>query len=334
MHRFKKNYRIFIFAVFIFSLRPEIGFSLGFGPIKLYSYLNEPLDAAIELQGAEEMDISHCMVSLASVEDFKRIELARPYFLSKLQFEVVQQNKQVILKITTEEAVKQPYLAFLVLLTWPDGRVVRDYTLLLDPAPFGGGSQRAANEQALQMLNKSDCPLTPMPFQDQAAILALQEKSTQPENKMPPTAIAEAKTTLGTPDAAVGILVDQEKPVMLKPTKNQPPLTLRPEPQRLFSERVVLLGGGLVVLIALGLTGWFLGSMVLRFKMAAEKNPNKMEDIAIGDGELKLKLALADQYIAYGDIKNAKAILNAIMAGGHGEAIKLAQRILKKINRA
>ena len=89
-----------VFA-FMLSLLPEIGFTLGFGPIKLYSYLNEPLDAEIELQGAEDIDPSRLIVSLASVDDFKRIELARPYFLTRLRFEVVQKNQHAYLKVTS-----------------------------------------------------------------------------------------------------------------------------------------------------------------------------------------------------------------------------------------
>ncbi|HXH54195.1 MAG TPA: hypothetical protein VNK03_00405 [Gammaproteobacteria bacterium] len=353
MHHLKHNYAVFIFCVFMFSLLPEIGFSLGFGQIKLYSYLNEPLDAEIELQGAEDIDISHLIVSLASVEDFKRIELVRPYFLSKLRFEVVQQNKKAILKVTSEDAVKQPYLEFLVLLTWPEGRVVRDYTLLLDPAPFGGVSKRAANEQALQMLNKaaleesvSSTPLIPsvasapeVPFQDNAAILALTEKSTQEENTISPTEIAEVNNTLGINDASVGIIVDQQKQVMSQPTIDQlqPTLAIEPKPmlesKSAFSHKQLLLGGGLALLLAITLTAWFLRRARFGVKISSANDLNIMEDIAVFDEEIRLKLDLANEYIAYQDIKNAEAILDEIIARGNSEEIKLAKGILKKINR-
>jgi len=334
----------------MFSLLPEVGFSLGFGQIKLYSYLNEPLDAEIELQGAEDIDTSHLIVSLASVEDFKRIELARPYFLSKLRFEVVQQNKQTILKVTSEDAVKQPYLEFLVLLTWPDGRVVRDYTLLLDPAPFGGVSKRAANEQALQMLNKADLSESAVPFQDPVAVLALQEKSTQSENTIPPTEIADAKSTLGINDAPVGIIVDKAEnslanvvvPAIIpavQPARDQPQPTLAKKPQSTsepkptFSHKQVLLGSGLALLFAIAFTAWFLRRTRSRVKVSAENNFKIVEDIMMFDEEIKLKLDLANQYLAYQDIKNAEAILDEIIARGNSAEIKLANEILRKINR-
>jgi FimV-like protein len=353
MHRLKHNYAAFILCAFMFSLLPEVGFSLGFGQIKLYSYLNEPLDAEIELQGAEDIDTSHLIVSLASVEDFKRIELVRPYFLSKLRFEVVQQNKRAILKVTSEDAVKQPYLEFLVLLTWPEGRVVRDYTLLLDPAPFGEVSKRAANEQALQMLNKaaleesfSSAPLIPsvdsapeMPFQDPAAIRALKEKSTPEENTISPIEVAEAKSTVGINDASAGIIVDQPKQVVAQPAIDQlQPTVVAIEPKSTlgsistFVHKQILMGGGLVLLLVLTLTAWFLRRARFRVKISSANDINILEDIAIFDEEIKLKLDLANEYIAYQDIKNAEAILDEIIASGNSEEIKLAKGMLKKIS--
>ena len=371
MHSLKQKYIAFMFCAFMLSLLPEIGFSLGFGQIKLYSYLNEPLDAEIELQGAEDIDPSHLIVSLASVEDFKRIELARPYFLSKLRFEDVQQNKQAILKVTSEDAVKQPYLEFLVLLTWPEGRVVRDYTLLLDPAPFGGVSKRAANEQALQMLNKpnleegvfavpSVASESVTPFQDPVAILALQEKSTQEENTIPPTEIAEAKSTVGINDVPAGIIVDKQKQTeslsnsaenslanVILPSivpavqpvidQLQPTLTIEPkassESKSTLSGKQILLGSGLALLFAIAFTAWFLRRTRSRVKVPSVNNFKIVEEIVMFDEEIKLKLDLANQYIAYQDIKNAEAILDEIIVRGNSEEIKLANEILKKINR-
>lgn len=352
MHSLRQKYIAFMFCAFMLSLLPEVGFSLGFGQIKLYSYLNEPLDAEIELQGAEDIDPSHLIVSLASVEDFKRIELARPYFLSKLRFEVVQQNKQAILKVTSEDAVKQPYLEFLVLLTWPEGRVVRDYTLLLDPAPFGGVSKRAANEQALQMLNKpnleegvfavpSVASESVTPFQDPVAILALQEKSTQEENTIPPTEIAEAKSTVGINDVPAGIIVDTQKQTeSLSNSADEPKPTLAIEPKAssesksTLSDKQILLGTGLALLFAIAFIAWFLRRTRSRVKVPSVNNFKIVEDIVMFDEEIKLKLDLANQYIAYQDIKNAEAILDEIIARGNSEEIKLAEEILKKINRA
>lgn len=348
MHTLKQHRFIGILCAFVLSLLPEIGFPLAFGQIKLHSYLNEPLYAEIELQDTEGIDTNHLIASLASVEDFKHIELARPYFLSTLRFEVVQQNKQVILKVTSEEAVKQPYLEFLVLLTWPEGRMVRDYTLLFDPAPFDAASKRALNEQALQMLNKTDLAENldhaepKQSFQDPEAILAIQAKSSKPEDLMPPTAVAETKNMLGMSDSSSNIMANKQKPaesIAATPVVSVPAVSaesLSMQSNITLSYKQILLGSGLVLLLAAALTGWFLRRARAGVRESFVNNLNNLnilEDAVVFDEEIKLKLDLAKQYIAYEDIENAEAILKEIINRGNGEEVKLAKKILQKIHR-
>lgn len=336
MRTLKGHQIVFILYACLFSLLPQVCFSLGFGQIKLYSYLNEPLDAAIELEGAEDIDPSHLIVSLASVEDFKRIELARPYFLSNLRFEVVQQNKKAILKVTSEEAIKQPYLEFLVLLTWPEGRVVRDYTLLLDPAPLGGASHPH--------------PSLGSTFQDPAALAALEQKKTEPENTIRPTEIAEAKNTVGITDVPGGVIVDTTTNVIAEIPKsvipNMPsvisenpknPESLENQeniaPKPLFSSNQIFIGSGLLALLfTVSLTTVLFKRTRNRVRTPIISNMQFSEDIVIFDEEIKLKLDLANQYIAYEDMESAEAILAEIISRGNSEEIKLAKVLLKKIN--
>ncbi len=143
------------------SLWSSMSFGLGFGTIKLYSYLNEPLDAEIELIGTDDVNISNLLVALAPAEDFEKVHMARPYFLTKLRFEVVQQGDRTFISVQSDEAIKRAFLEFLVLLHWPEGRLVRSYTLLFDPAPIGRTSRRSESmPKALGNLavNKSDNP--------------------------------------------------------------------------------------------------------------------------------------------------------------------------------
>ncbi len=126
----------------LLSLWSGASLGLGFGAIKLYSYLNEPLDAEIELVGADEINTSNLFITLAPAADFEKIHMARPYFLTKLRFEVVQQGDRSFISVQSDEPVKRAFLEFLVLLHWPEGRLVRSYTLLFDPAPIGKISRR------------------------------------------------------------------------------------------------------------------------------------------------------------------------------------------------
>lgn len=134
--RIYQNRLLVLLALLFALLAPKIAFSLGLGEIKLHSYLNQPLSAEIELLSPEEVDLSQVLVSLASTEDFKKAQLARPYFLSRLRFEIVMHDDRTFIHVSTKENVKQAFLEFLIVLSWPDGRLVRGYTLLLDPTPM------------------------------------------------------------------------------------------------------------------------------------------------------------------------------------------------------
>lgn len=126
----------------LLSLWSGASVGLGFGAIKLYSYLNEPLDAEIDLVGTDDINTSNLLITLAPAADFEKIHMARPYFLTKLRFEVVQQGDRTFISVQSDEPVKRAFVEFLVLLHWPEGRLVRSYTLLFDPAPIGKISRR------------------------------------------------------------------------------------------------------------------------------------------------------------------------------------------------
>ncbi|VAW89769.1 hypothetical protein MNBD_GAMMA17-2059 [hydrothermal vent metagenome] len=115
-------------------LLPVNSFSLGLGEINLHSALNQPLDAEIGLLSVGSTAIEEIVVKLASKQAFDKAGLERPFFLTKLKFTVAKRvNGGVYLKITSHEPVKEPFLDFIIEANWPSGRVLREYTLLLDP---------------------------------------------------------------------------------------------------------------------------------------------------------------------------------------------------------
>jgi pilus assembly protein FimV len=110
---------------------------LGLGEIELDSALNEPLAARIDLvdvQGLQPVDV---MVSLASAQDFQRVGVERFFFLTDLRFEVaVGDGGSMTVKVSSTQPITEPYLNFLVEVLWPSGRMLKEYTLLLDPPTF------------------------------------------------------------------------------------------------------------------------------------------------------------------------------------------------------
>ncbi|MDG1819390.1 MAG: FimV/HubP family polar landmark protein [Porticoccaceae bacterium] len=116
--------------------------ALGLGEIKLNSSLNEPLDAEIVVLSSEDLEDGQLLVSLASAEAFERAGISREFFLSQMQFSIYRNSADLhIIKIATEQPVVEPYLNFLIQLQWPAGRVMREYTLLLDLPIYAQGQQ-------------------------------------------------------------------------------------------------------------------------------------------------------------------------------------------------
>ena len=107
--------------------------AVGLGEITVNSSLNEPLSAHIDIINSTDLEDNQILVSLASDEAFERAGVSRDFFLSRLQFSVSRDSSnQRIINIVTQQPVVEPYLDFLVQLQWPEGRVMRSYTLLLD----------------------------------------------------------------------------------------------------------------------------------------------------------------------------------------------------------
>ncbi len=107
--------------------------AVGLGEISVNSSLNEPLNASIALLSSEDLQDGQILVSLASPEAFERVGLSRDFLLTQLKFAVERDGANVrVIKVSSEQAITEPYLNFLVQLQWPAGRVQREYTVLLD----------------------------------------------------------------------------------------------------------------------------------------------------------------------------------------------------------
>ncbi|MEH6346479.1 MAG: FimV/HubP family polar landmark protein [Bermanella sp.] len=110
--------------------------ALGMGDIELDSALNQPLDAHIKLLKAGELEDWEIKPDLASTGEFRKSGIERVFFLNNVRFEIERTDEGVFIKLSTQEAVVEPFLNFLVQVDWPNGRLLREYTLLLDPPVF------------------------------------------------------------------------------------------------------------------------------------------------------------------------------------------------------
>ena len=126
-------------------LLPGISFGLGLGDVRLNSPLNAPLDAEIELVNATPEDLATLDAKLASKETFARYGLEWPQFMAGV---TVTRDRTpsggYVLRIKSQESVTEPFLTLLIEASWARGRLVREYTVLLDPPVFAPNSVVAA----------------------------------------------------------------------------------------------------------------------------------------------------------------------------------------------
>ena len=126
------------------ALASGSAFALGLGTIQVKSGLNQPLDAEIPVIAESPAEVSALTVDLASAEDFERVGLNRSRLTVPIEMSVATNARgQTVIKLTTKEAVREPLIDFLIQANWSKGKVLREYTVLLDPpvtAPAAKGS--------------------------------------------------------------------------------------------------------------------------------------------------------------------------------------------------
>lgn len=122
--------------------------AVGLGEIKLNSALNEPLDAEIRLVNIGELGESELLAGLASAADFANAGVDREPIHNTLVFRLdLAASGGPLLRVTTNRPVREPFLDLLVDLQWPSGRLLREYTLLLDLPVF---TRESSLERAFQ----------------------------------------------------------------------------------------------------------------------------------------------------------------------------------------
>ncbi|MBI4997670.1 MAG: pilus assembly protein [Rhodocyclales bacterium] len=105
----------------------------GLGRITVLSPLGQPLRAEIEVNASREELVS-MNARLASPEAFRQVGIEYVQGIGNIRFSVdKRKDGQPYLRMTSDRPINEPFLDVLVELTWASGRMVREYTVLLDP---------------------------------------------------------------------------------------------------------------------------------------------------------------------------------------------------------
>jgi pilus assembly protein FimV len=163
-------------------MSPTALYALGLGEIRLNSALNQPFDAEIELVSAAQEDLAALRASLASSDTFVRYGLDKPAYLSDFVFRVVRSGDKDVLKITSPRPVTEPFVTLLVEASWPRGRLLREYTVLLDPPVF---APAPAVPEPVAAPRASAAVAAPAPARRETAVPAAPAPASAPSEPAP-----------------------------------------------------------------------------------------------------------------------------------------------------
>jgi pilus assembly protein FimV len=108
--------------------------ALGLGKLTVLSSLGQPLSARIELTSATKEELDSLAAKVADPSLYRQNNLAYQGVLARSRVTLERSpSGQAALIVTTQGALNEPYLDLMVELNWASGRLVREYTFLLDP---------------------------------------------------------------------------------------------------------------------------------------------------------------------------------------------------------
>ncbi|WP_462319986.1 FimV/HubP family polar landmark protein [Halochromatium sp.] len=146
--------------------------ALGLGELRTQSALNQPFYGEIDLFDLHEHGLDSVKVSLASRSAFERTGIERPHFLTRLQFTpMLGPSGEPMIQVISREPVREPFLDLLVEVIWPDGRLVKEYSVLLDPPVVAGSGMTRALPPSAQRVDR--------PVQSPFAAAAERSRSTR-----------------------------------------------------------------------------------------------------------------------------------------------------------
>jgi len=112
---------------------PGHALALGLGKLTVESALGQPLSARIELTSVTKDELDSLRAKIADPSLYRQNNLTYQGTLSRARVSLEGAGGTPYLKVTSPVTVQEPFLDLLIELDWASGRVVREYTFLLDP---------------------------------------------------------------------------------------------------------------------------------------------------------------------------------------------------------
>ena len=132
-------------VVWIGLVVPWVAGAAGLGQLNVVSSLGQPLNAEIDILSVRKEDAGSLAVRLASPDAYRQANLEYGPVVRGISLRILQRpGGQPYIQLTSSQSVNEPFVNLLVELSWPSGRLVREYSALLDPPGFAVAPQAAA----------------------------------------------------------------------------------------------------------------------------------------------------------------------------------------------
>jgi FimV-like protein len=341
--------------------------ALGLGDITVHSALNQPLRADIALVDAGGLEEGELSVSLATADEFSRAGVERVVFLNDLKFTPVLKGNHSFIRVSSNKAVNEPFLNFLVQLNQPNGQLLREYTVLIDPP--GSPEIVPATDEPAAIPSPSAFPnvqpaVAPLPARKEAPKpaaapmidpVAEQLAASELQNQQLQAAVDELKAKLQAQDEQIAadkkqVSELQTRLAEVQQAAVQPAAPAVATPESMVAEesgsRWPLIFGFLTVM-ALVVLGWFVRRRRQLIEDAPESSSKQEpmleraveprmppsvthadpEETAAGD-----VLEAVDIYLSYGRLTEAEGLLREAMVK-EPQRTDLAEKLLEVLGK-
>ena len=119
--------------LFGFGMPAGSAWALGMGDITVRSYLGQPLRARIELISRSAGELEGVSARLATAEDFRLVGMNRMSLSVPLAFSVQADSSGGFVEVQSTDPISDPIVQFVVEINFANGRLLRQYTVFLDP---------------------------------------------------------------------------------------------------------------------------------------------------------------------------------------------------------
>ena len=127
------NKKALSLAICVAMALPTVSSALSLGEIQSNSSLNQPFRGQINLLSTSVADARNLRIRIASPDVFNRVGIDRPAFLNGIRFKTTVRNGRPIILVSSNQPIHEPFLNFLLEVSWPNGQLLKEYTVLLDP---------------------------------------------------------------------------------------------------------------------------------------------------------------------------------------------------------